>query len=52
MGWLKLKTKAVHSGRVSGQDNAEEDVDGDWVGENNATFGESGGGLGLKMKLP
>ncbi len=49
-GWLKLKNKAVHSGCMSGHDSTEEDVDGDWVDEDNATIGEGGGGLGPKTK--
>ncbi len=49
-GWLKLKNKAVHSGRMSGHDGTEEDVDGDWVDEDDANLGEGGGGLGGKTK--
>ena len=45
-----MKAKAVHSGRVSGHDGAEEDLDGDWVDENDAAVGEGGGGLGRKTK--
>jgi hypothetical protein len=40
----------MHSGRMSGHDGTEEDVDGDWVNEDNAAVGEGGGGLGRKMK--
>ena len=40
----------MHSGRVSGHDGAEEDLDGDWVDENDAAVGEGGGGLGRKTK--
>jgi hypothetical protein len=49
-GWLKLKNKAVHSGRMSGHHGTEEDVDGDWVNEDDAAVGEGGGGLGRKTK--
>ncbi len=49
-GWLKLKNKALHSGRMSGHDGTEEDVDGDWVDKDNAALGEGGGGLGRKTK--
>jgi hypothetical protein len=45
-GWLKLKNKAVYSGRMSGHHGTEEDVDGDWVNKDNAPIGEGGGGLG------
>ncbi len=49
--WMsKLKNNAMHSGRVSGNDGTEEDVDGDWVDEDNAAVGEGGGGLGQKTK--
>ncbi len=40
----------MHSGCVSGNDGAEEDVDGDWVNEDDAAVGKGGGGLGQKMK--
>ncbi len=49
-GWLKLKNKAVHRGRMSGHHGTEEDVDGDWVDEDDAAIGEGGGGLGRKTK--
>jgi hypothetical protein len=45
-----LKNKAVHSGRVSGNNGTEEDVDGDWVNEVDAAIGEGGGRLGQKTK--
>ncbi len=45
-----MKNKAVHNNRMSGHDGTEEDVDGDWVDENNAAVGEGGGGLGQKTK--
>ncbi len=49
-GWPKLRYKAVHSGRASGHADTEEDVDGDWVDEDNATVGEGGRGPGQKTK--
>jgi hypothetical protein len=49
-GWLKLKKKAVHSGRMSGHHGTEEDVYGNWFDEDNAAIGEGGGGLGQKTK--
>jgi hypothetical protein len=49
-GWLKLKNKAVHSRRISGQDGTEEDVEGDWVDEDDDAVVEGGVGLGRKMK--
>jgi hypothetical protein len=49
-GWLKLNNKAVHSGRMSGHNGTEEDVDRDWVDKDNAAIGEGGGGLGQKTK--
>jgi hypothetical protein len=48
--WLKLKNKAVHSGRMSGHYGTEEDVDGDWVNTDDTAVGEGGGGLGRKTK--
>ncbi len=49
-GWLKLKNKAVHRGYMSGHDGTEEDVDEDWVKEDDTAVGEGGGGLGQKTK--
>jgi hypothetical protein len=49
-GWLKLKNKALHSGRMSGHNGTEENVDRDWVDKDNAAIGEGGGGLGRKTK--
>ncbi len=45
-----MKNKAVHSVRMSGHNGTEEDVDGDWVNEDDAALGEGGGGLGRKTK--
>jgi hypothetical protein len=45
-----LKNKAVHSGRMSGHNGTEKDVDRDWVNEDDAVVGEGGGGLGQKTK--
>jgi hypothetical protein len=49
-GWLKMKNKAVHSSHMSGSNGAEENVDRDWVDEDDATVGEGGEGLGQKTK--
>ncbi len=49
-GWLKLKHKAMHSGRMSCHHGTKEHVDGDWVNEDDAAVGEGGGGLGRKTK--
>jgi hypothetical protein len=35
---------------MSGHHGTEEDVDGDWVDQDDAAVGEGGGGLGRKMK--
>ncbi len=35
---------------MSGPHGTEEDVDGDWVDEDDVTVGEGGGGLGHKTK--
>ncbi len=35
---------------MSGHDGTEEDVDGDWVDEDDAALGEGEGGLGQKTK--
>jgi hypothetical protein len=35
---------------MSGHNGTEEDVDGDWVDEDDAALGEGGGGLGQKTK--
>ena len=40
----------MHSGHVSGNDDTEQDVDRDWVNEDDAILGEGGGGLGQKTK--
>ena len=40
----------MHSGHVSGNDDTEQDVDRDWVNEDDAVLGEGGGGLGQKTK--
>ncbi len=49
-GWVKLKNKTMHSGHMSGHNGAEEDIDSDWVNEDNAAIGEVGRGLGQKTK--
>ncbi len=40
----------MHSGCMSRHHGTEEDVDGDWVDEDNAAVGEGGEGLGRKTK--
>ncbi len=40
----------MHSSHVSGNNGAEEDVDGDWFDEDATAVGEGGGGLSQKTK--
>jgi hypothetical protein len=42
-GWLELKRKLCHN-------NTEEDIDGDWVDEDNIAVGEGEGGLGRQRQ--
>ncbi len=40
----------MHSGRMSGPNGTEKDLDRDWVNKDDAAIGEGGGGLGQKTK--
>ena len=41
-----LNKKVMHSGRMMWHNKDEEDMEGDWVNEDDDTIGEDGEGLG------
>ena len=44
--WMARIKKVMHSGRMMWHNKDEEDMEGDWVNEDDDTIGEDGEGLG------